>query len=86
LFTLYSALGLWPAILITTCLYALVHIPKGLKEAIGALPFGIVLGLLAIEAGSIWPVVFIHAVLALSNDHFALRANPDMCYKVFAKN
>lgn len=86
LFTLHSALGLWPAIAITTGLYFLVHIPKGIKEAIGALPFGVVLGLLTIEAGSIWPAVFIHFVLALSNDHFSLRANPDMHYKVFVKN
>ena len=86
LFTLYSALGLWPAIVITTCLYVLVHIPKGLKEAIGAIPFGVVLGLITIEAGSIWPAVFIHVILALSNDHFALRANPDMHYKVLVNN
>jgi len=85
LFTLYFALGLWPAIVITTCLYVLVHIPKGFKEAVGALPFGVVLGLITIEAGSIWPALFIHAILALSNDHFALRANPDMHYKVLDK-
>ncbi|MCJ7582531.1 MAG: CPBP family intramembrane metalloprotease [Candidatus Aminicenantes bacterium] len=85
LFTLYSALGLWPSIGITTGLYVLVHFPKGPKEALGALPFGVVLGLITIEAGSIWPAVFIHAVLALSNDHFALRANPDMHSKVFVK-
>ncbi|MFC2168473.1 lysostaphin resistance A-like protein [Acidobacteriota bacterium] len=85
LFTFSSALGLWPAIVITTCLYTLVHIPKGLKEAIGALPFGVVLGLITIEADSIWPAVFIHAVLALSYDHFSLRANPEMHYDFFKK-
>ena len=85
LFTLYVALGLWPAIVITTCLYVLVHIPKGFKEAVGALPFGVVLGLITIEAGSIWPALFIHGILALSNDHFSLRANPDMHYKVLDK-
>lgn len=85
LFTLYIALGLWSAIVITTCLYVLVHIPKGLKEAMGALPFGVVLGLITIEAGSIWPALFIHSVLALSTDHFAFSANPDMYYKMFDK-
>lgn len=85
LFTLYFALGLWPALVITTCLYILVHIPKGFKEVLGALPFGMVLGLISIEAGSIWPALFIHAVLALSNDHFSLSANPDMRYNVFDK-
>ncbi len=85
LFTLYSTLGLWPAIIITTFLYALVHIPKGSKEALGAIPFGVVLGLITIEASSIWPAFFIHVMLALSNDHFALRAHPDMHYKVFEK-
>ncbi len=85
LFTLYSALGFWPAIVITTSLYVLVHIPKGLKESIGAIPFGLVLGLITLEAGSIWPAFFIHAILALSTDHFALRAHPDMHYQVIEK-
>lgn len=85
LFTLYSALGLWPAIVITTSLYVLVHIPKGLKESIGAIPFGLALGLITLEAGSIWPAFFIHAILALSTDHFALRAHPDMRYQAIGK-
>ncbi len=85
LFTFYSTLGLWPAIIITTCLYVIVHIPKGLKEVLGAIPFGVVLGLITIEASSIWPAFLVHSILALSNDHFALRAHPDMHYKVFEK-
>ncbi len=85
LFTLYFALGLLPAIVITTSLYVLVHIPKGLKESIGAIPFGVALGLITLEAGSIWPAFFIHAILALSTDHFAIRAHPDMCYQAIGK-
>ena len=85
LFTLYFALGLLPAIVITTSLYVLVHIPKGLKESIGAIPFGVALGLITLEAGTIWPAFFIHALLALSTDHFALRAHPDMRYQAIGK-
>ncbi len=85
LFTLYSVLGLWPAVVITTVLYALVHIPKGLKESMGAIPFGVVLGLITIKAGSIWPAFFIHTMLALSSDHFAIRSHPDMHYQVIGK-
>lgn len=85
LFTLSSALGEWPAIVITTCLYVLVHIPKGLKEALGAIPFGLALGWITIEAGSFWPAFFIHAMLALSSDYFAILANPDKHFRLLEK-
>ena len=86
LLTLYRKLGLWPAIGLTTFLYALVHVPKGQRETLGAVPFGVVLGLLTIEAGSIWPAFFVHAVLALSNDFFALCAHPEIQFQRWVKS
>ncbi|MGD2245125.1 MAG: CPBP family intramembrane metalloprotease [Candidatus Aminicenantes bacterium] len=85
LFTIDETLGVWPAVLITTFLYALVHIPKGWTETLGAVPFGVILGFVTLQTGIIWPAFFIHALLALSNDHFALSANPDMRY-VFSRS
>ena len=80
LFSLLEIVPYWPAILLNTFFYSLVHYPKGYKQTVGAVPFGIILCILTIKTGSIWIAFFVHVMLALSNDHFALRANPIMFY------
>ncbi|MDP2423770.1 MAG: CPBP family intramembrane glutamic endopeptidase [Bacteroidales bacterium] len=76
LFALYDALGLTAAIVINTSIYSLVHVPKGAKEAIGAIPLGIVLCYLTLITGNIVVAFVVHVVMALSNEWFSLRANP----------
>ncbi|GAI37228.1 unnamed protein product, partial [marine sediment metagenome] len=71
-------IGVWPAIAVNTSIYACTHIPKGFKEAIGAIPFGIILCIITLITGNIWVAFFIHVLLALSNDYFALYHNPEM--------
>ena len=78
LFISVEYLGVWPAIALNIAIYALVHVPKGIKEAIGALPLGIVLGIITIQTGNIWVAFVVHVVLALSNEWFSLRAHPQM--------
>jgi len=83
-FFLYSSiavLGLWPAIILNTGIYSLVHIPKGSKETLGAIPFGIFISYLAYETGSFWIAFFAHVVLALSNEWFSLAFHPEMHIK-----
>lgn len=79
LFPSLEILGYWPAILLNTGIYSLVHYPKGYREALGAAPFGLVLCILTIRTGNIWIAFTAHAVLALSNEWFSLwrrRNNP----------
>ena len=78
LFSSVALLGIWPAIFINTGIYSLVHIPKGSKETLGAIPFGIFLSYLAIQTGSFWIAFFAHVVLALSNEWFSLAAHKGM--------
>ncbi len=78
-------LGLWPAIAVNIAIYSLVHIPKGIKETIGAIPLGIVLCYLTFRTGSIWMAVFTHIVMAVSNEWFSLRAHPQMFINKFNK-
>ena len=73
--------GVWPGILLNTALYSLAHIPKGAKEAVLAIPFGIFICYITLRTGTIWAAVFIHLILALSNDFFSIRANPEMRFK-----
>ena len=68
------------SIFINILLYSLVHIPKGPKELLGAIPMGIVLCLLVIRLNSIWIAVIVHLILALSNEFFSISAHPDMIY------
>lgn len=73
-----NELGLTNAIIINTSIYALVHVPKGHKEAIGAIPLGIILCLITNYTGTIWAAFWIHCILALSNEWFSLKYHPEM--------
>lgn len=78
LFSWVHVIGVWPAIAINTSIYACTHISKGFKEAISAIPFGIILCIITLITGNIWVAFFAHVLLALSNDYFALYHNPEM--------
>lgn len=69
------------AIGLTTAIYALVHIPKGAKETIGAIPLGVLLGYLSLQTQTIWIAWLVHLTLALSNSYFSLYFHPEMHLK-----
>lgn len=53
------------AIGINVFLYALIHIFGGTKEALGSIGFGIILCLLVVAFGNVWPAIFIHLSLSI---------------------
>jgi len=76
-FLLFSSLELldyWPAILLNTGIYSIVHYPKGMKEALGAVPFGIIICVLTIKTGGLLVAFSAHIIMALSNEWFSLYA------------
>lgn len=85
LFSTMSLLGLWPAIILNTAIYSLVHLPKGLKETIGAIPLGVLLCYLTAITGSIWIAVITHIVMAMSNEWLSIHAHPKIVLKIFLK-
>lgn len=78
LFPLVDQIGLWPAIAVNIGLYSGTHIPKGLKETLGAIPLSIVLCLLTVQTGTILIAVIVHVAMAWTNVWVSLRANPEM--------
>jgi len=74
-------LNIWPAIAINTAIYAFVHIPKGIKETLGAIPFGVLLCIITLNTGTIWVAFFAHVILSQSGEYIALYANPSMQFK-----
>jgi membrane protease YdiL (CAAX protease family) len=78
LFPFIDLLGIELTIALNISIYALVHIPKGKKETLGAIPLGFVLCIITIETNSILSAWLIHVIMAVSNDIFALKANPKM--------
>jgi membrane protease YdiL (CAAX protease family) len=73
LFSCYNELGALKAVIINVIIYVLVHLPKGPKEAIGAVPLGIVLCLISMHFGTFWAAFWIHCFLALSNEWFSIK-------------
>lgn len=76
LFACERAMGAPLAITINVAIYAFYHIHKGMREAIGAIPLGIILCLLTLKTGTIWIAFFVHVVLSLSNEWFSLKYHP----------
>lgn len=74
----YNLFGFWPAVILNTGIYSLVHVPKSLNEGVGAVFLGFVLCLLVVKTGSFWIAFFAHVVLALSNEWFSISKNPDI--------
>ena len=81
LFTCYEAFGLWPAVVINLALYSALHLPKGMKEAVAAIPFGALLCYLTLESHSILAAIFIHAVQAISCELLCIWRNPGMSFQ-----
>lgn len=84
-FLLHSSLNVMgpvPAIALNCLLYAMAHFYKNRGEIIGAIPVGVVFCILTILTGNIWSAVVIHSIMALSNEWFSIRANPELKIKV----
>jgi membrane protease YdiL (CAAX protease family) len=62
------------AIVINVVLYALAHAFSTRQELLGTVPFGSLLCLLTLYAGSVWPAVIIHLLLGLPYDVYTLYA------------
>ncbi len=73
--------GVVLAVAVNIALYVAVHVPKGLSEAIAAVPFGLLLCFLTIEYGTIWAAFILHLALALANSLVAIAENPQMQYR-----
>lgn len=78
LFPLVGEIGVWPAIAINTALYSATHIPKGIEEAIGAVPLGIVLCVLTLMTGTLWIAIIVHIAMAWTNSFSAVYNHPEM--------
>jgi membrane protease YdiL (CAAX protease family) len=78
LFPLADHLGIWTATAINASLYSAVHIPKGFRQAAGAIPLGVVFCLLTYVTGTLWIAFFVHLTMALTNSFVALKSHPDM--------
>jgi membrane protease YdiL (CAAX protease family) len=85
LFSSYEAFGVWPAIAINVAIYSAVHIPKGMGETLGAIPFGILACVVTFSTGTILIAVIAHISLAVSMEYFTIKYNPDM-YLITFKN
>jgi membrane protease YdiL (CAAX protease family) len=80
LFASLEAFGYWPAIAVNVAIYSAVHLPKGIGETLGAIPFGILACVLTINTGSILIPLFAHISLAVSMEYFTIKYNPEMSF------
>ncbi|NQU86457.1 MAG: CPBP family intramembrane metalloprotease [Mariniphaga sp.] len=80
-----EAFGIWPAIAINIAIYSAIHMTNGVKETIGAIPFGLIACLLMVHTGSLLIPIIMHISLSVSTEFFTIRNNPDMEFKKSSK-
>lgn len=73
LFGLKDDLGAGRAVLIQTMASALVHLGKPPTEALGSIPFSLIMGFLALRTRSIWYGWILHASLGVLTDLFVIH-------------
>jgi len=56
----------------------LIHVPKGLRESVGAIPLGILLCYISLSTGSILAAILVHVIMALTNEWASLKRNPEI--------
>lgn len=80
-FPLFEYMELWQVFAINTLLYSLAHVPKGRKETLAAIPFGLILCWVTHYTQSVFPAFLIHLTAAFSNDIYSVlfwKKHPDI--------
>ena len=80
-FTTLAAWGFWPAILLNSLLYGLVHIPKSRREVFGSFALGAIFCLGCYYTGGFWFAFFAHTFQAVFNEYHSIKFNPAMDFK-----
>ena len=73
LWVLEQALGLWPAVGVSSILFGLGHIYQGVRGIVPTTVFGLVAALLYLGAGALWPAVLLHAAVDAASGRLAYR-------------
>lgn len=75
--------GIYWAILINVCLYAVLHLANGKDEVIACFPYGLLLCILCLWQGAIWPAVVIHLALTVPYESgYVRRIKQKIAYPV----
>jgi membrane protease YdiL (CAAX protease family) len=85
LFLCIPVMGVWPSVVLNVSFYALVHLPKGMRETVASIPMGLILCYLTLKTGTIWVAYCAHVILALSNDYLSLYFHPEMRLEMKSK-
>jgi membrane protease YdiL (CAAX protease family) len=78
LFVLVAHWGVWPALAISTGLYAMAHLDKLPDETAATIPMGLVFGAMAILTGGVWAPWLLHTLIACVTESLAARNHPEI--------
>lgn len=74
-------LGFIPALTISSILYSATHLTNGIREAIGSLPLGLILGSVCLVTDSFWIGFFVHIVMSWTVFLSSIYWHPEMTFR-----
>ncbi|MFK8162871.1 MAG: lysostaphin resistance A-like protein [Lewinella sp.] len=77
--SLYMNTGsMWWTIIISACLYAMIHYFKDNRISVMSLPYGLIMAYATLDSGSLLPTIFVHVIGGLLTEWLAIRRHPEI--------
>lgn len=80
LFFSFLRYGFWAAALVNVLLYSAVHVWKGVFEALGTIPLGLLFCYITYKAGTILPAFLLHYTMAVVTTITSIRKKKNLFY------
>lgn len=70
--------SLWWTVIISACLYAMIHYFKDNRLSIMSLPYGLIMAYVALDCGSLLPTILVQVIGTLVVEWLAIRHHPEI--------
>lgn len=70
--------NVWWTIIISACLYAMIHYFKDNRISVMSLPYGLIMAYATLDSGSLLPTILVHVIGGLITEWLAIRRHPEI--------
>jgi membrane protease YdiL (CAAX protease family) len=70
--------SIWWTVIISACLYSMIHYFKDNRISVMSLPYGLIMAYATLESGSLLPTILVHVIGGLLTEWLAIRRHPEI--------